>query len=96
MAVLDHDGFLAQIKARVGDDTSETALQFIGDMTDTFTDLETKATGGGENYKEKYETLAQQYKDRFFSSNPPPKPKPKETDNSENITFADLFKKREG
>ena len=39
MAKLNREQFLEAIKARIGDDTSDLAMQFVEDMTDTF-DLE--------------------------------------------------------
>ena len=36
MAKLNREQFLEAIKARIGDDTSDIAMQFVEDMTDTF------------------------------------------------------------
>ena len=69
MAVLDKDTFMTKIKAIVGDDTSDDAMSFIEDMTDTFNDLTSKSTDT-EDWKGKYEQLdkewREKYKARFF------------------------------
>ena len=36
MAKLNREQFLEAIKARIGDDTSDAAMQFVENMTDTF------------------------------------------------------------
>lgn len=97
MAVLSKEEFMARVSARIGDDTSDDAIAFAEDMSDTFADLETKANGDGTDWKAKYEQndkeWREKYKERFFSGgsdgddggdddNHEPKPK----------TFNDLFK----
>lgn len=71
MAVLSRDEFFNKVQASVGTDTSDATMQFIEDMTDTYNDLETRATGDGENWKTKYEELdkswREKYKRRFFT-----------------------------
>ena len=72
MPVLNRDDFFAKINEIVGDDTSETALSFIEDMTDTYSALE--ETGNDDRVKELEEELEatnaawrKRYKERFFS-----------------------------
>ena len=69
MAVLDKDTFMTRIKTIVGEDTSDDAMSFIEDMTDTFNDLTSKSTDT-EDWKGKYEQLdkewREKYKARFF------------------------------
>lgn len=69
MAVLDKEKFMERLKERIGEDTSDDALQFIEDMTDTYNDLEERV---GEDWKTKYEesekTWRDKYKQRFFTS----------------------------
>lgn len=73
--VLNKDEFLASIKERIGEDTSDASLKFLEDMTDTFDSL----SKGDEDYKTKYEELNKKYekldndwrdkyKSRFFES----------------------------
>lgn len=71
MAIRSKDEILEQIQSRFGEDTSDETISFLEDVTDTFTDLETRASGDGEDWKAKYEEndreWRQKYRDRFFS-----------------------------
>lgn len=71
MAVLNRDEFMNRLHERVGEDTSEAAIAFIEDMTDTYADLEKRATGDGTDWERKYRELDEswkaRYKHRFFS-----------------------------
>lgn len=95
MAVRTREEILESIRTRVGEATDDETIAFIEDVTDTLTDLETKANGDGENWEEKYrendESWRKKYTERFFSKEPEPEPDPEPK--SEPIkTFADLFK----
>ena len=71
MSVLSKEDLLSAIKTRLGEDTSDEAIKFLEDVTDTVSDLETKANGDGEDWKTKYTELDKEwrkrYTDRFFS-----------------------------
>lgn len=71
MAVKTKGEILEAIKARIGDDTSDEALAFIEDVTDTFDDLDSRLAESGD-WKEKYEKndadWRAKYKERFFES----------------------------
>lgn len=71
MAIRSKDEILEQIQVRFGEDTSDETISFLEDVTDTFTDLETRASGDGVDWKAKYEEndneWRQKYRDRFFS-----------------------------
>nr|DAF75005.1 MAG TPA: hypothetical protein [Caudoviricetes sp.] len=77
MAVRTRDEIMEAIKARLGDDTSDEALEIIEDINDTFSDYETRST---DDWKTKYDELdanwRKRYRDRFFQT-----PGNKETDN---------------
>ena len=96
MAVKSTEEIMTLIKDRFGDDTSDETLAFLEDISDTFNDLETKASGDGEDWKAKYEQndkeWREKYKERFFSKEPTPNqdPDPEPEDNSPK-TFDDLF-----
>lgn len=95
MAVRTREEILESIRTRVGEATDDETIAFIEDVTDTLTDLETKANGDGENWEEKYrendESWRKKYTERFFSKEPEPEPDPEP--NPEPIkTFTDLFK----
>lgn len=106
MAVLGREEFMARLSARIGEDTSDEALQFIEDATDTFNDLETRSNGQSEEqWQKKYndldESWRKRYKERFFSTETTPddvvdNQKDDVKDDGEKITFDDLFKEREG
>lgn len=101
MAVLDKDAFMSLLQNRIGDDTSDEAMSFIEDMTDTFNDLETRASSSGtEEWEQKYndldKTWREKYKARFFSSEEIPPTNEggeagKVEEPAEEKTFDDLF-----
>lgn len=96
MAVLKTDELLHRIKAVIGHDTSDTAIQLIEDVTDTVNDYDAR-TKDQTDWKEKYEKndkeWREKYTNRFFSADdngeqkPDPKPEPKIYK-----SFNDLFK----
>lgn len=96
MAVITREEILAELKARVGEQTDDEAIAFLEDVTDTLSDLETKAKGDGIDWKAKYEEndaeWRKKYTERFYSSdhNPDPEP-PKPDDTPKPKTFAELF-----
>lgn len=70
MAIKTKDEILSQIQARLGDDVSDDALSFIEDVSDTFSDLESKAsneTNWEQKYKENDASWRTRYRERFFS-----------------------------
>lgn len=100
MSVLDREAFFEAVQKRVGEDTSDEAIQFIEDMTDTYNDIENRAAGDGVDwearYKELDETWKRKYAHRFFSGpvtvrNEQTAIEEDEEENRENITYKDLF-----
>ena len=106
MAVLSKEEFMNRLQERIGEDTSDEAMTFIEDMTDTFNDMETRSSGNNdEQWKQKYDELdkswRKKYKDRFFNSETNPDDAKREQkddikDDGKEKTYADLFKEREG
>lgn len=97
MAVKNKDEILEAIKTRVGDNTDDETISFLEDVSDTLTDLETRASSDGEDWKSKYEEndklWRERYTNRFFSKEPEPDPKPEpEPEPEVKKTFSDLFK----
>lgn len=102
MAVRSIAEILESVQTRLGEDTSDEALAFVEDITDTLNDFENK-TKDEEDWKKKYEendaSWRKKYKDRFFGGG---KPSEEEiVDDFEGIekdeektvkTFEDLFK----
>ena len=101
MSVLEREAFFERVQNRIGDDTSDEAIQFIEDMTDTYNDLENRAVGDGTDWEQKYKELDESWKKkyahRFFSSagtariGNEPIEKDEYNDNKEKITYSDLF-----
>ena len=96
MAVRTREEIITQVRARIGEQTDDESIAFLEDITDTLSDLETKANGDGIDWKAKYEEndseWRKKYTERFYSSDQnididdnktydTPKPK----------TFAELF-----
>ena len=96
MAVKTREEILEEVKARVGEQTDDETIAFLEDVSDTLSDLETRAKGGGTDWKSKYEEndaeWRKKYTERFYSSDPDPDPKPpKPDDTPKPKTFAELF-----
>ena len=96
MAVKTREEILEEVRTRIGEQTDDETIAFLEDVTDTLSDLETKAQGDGTDWKAKYEEndaeWRRKYTERFYSSspedNPPP---PKQDDEPKPKTFAELF-----
>lgn len=102
MPVLNRDDFFNRVQERVGSDTSEEALQFLEDMTDTFNDMETRINNGGEDWEQKYHELdatwRERYRHRFYDTDnrgvpgfPGNVDEVEDTYNPEDVTLDDLF-----
>ena len=63
---------LATVSARFEGDTSDEAISLFEDLSDTLTDMETKANVDGTDWKAKYEEndaeWRKKYKERFFNT----------------------------
>lgn len=92
---------LEAIKKRIGEDSSDEALSFLEDVTDTLNDYDEKAKGDGTDWKSKYEENDKQwrdrYRERFFSGSSDndkellgAKEPPKKEEETE-VTIDDLF-----
>lgn len=98
MAVKTREEILEELRARVGEQTDDETIAFLEDVTDTLSDLETKANGDGTDWKSKYEEndaeWRRKYTERFYSSDPEPEPdigSPKPDGTEKPKTFAELF-----
>lgn len=96
MAVKTREEILAEVKVRFGEQTDDETITFIEDITDTLSDLETKAQVNETDWKAKYEEndaeWRKKYTERFYSSDPNPDPEPpKPDDTPKPKTFAELF-----
>lgn len=96
MAVKTREEIIESVRAIVGEQNDDETIAFLEDITDTLTDLETKANGDGTDWKTKYEEndakWREKYAERFYSSDPDPYPEPpKPDDTPKPKTFAELF-----
>lgn len=66
MSVKSIDEILNAVKERIGDDTSDSAISFVEDISDTLNSLSEQ-----ENWRQKYEQndseWRKKYRDRFLS-----------------------------
>ena len=97
MAVKTREEILKELRVRVGEQTDDETISFLEDVTDTLSDLETKAKGDGTDWKTKYEEndaeWRKRYTERFYSSDPDDEQEPtKPDDTPKPKTFAELFK----
>lgn len=58
---------MTMITARVGEDTSDEAISFMEDITDTLNDYETKLAGDGTDWKTKYEENDRQWREKYIA-----------------------------
>lgn len=100
MAIRTKDEILESFKGIIGESTDDNTIAFLEDVTDTFSDLETRANGDGVDWKSMYEENDKEwrnkYTERFFSSEPKNEPENKEPEEPEKpMTFDDLFKQED-
>ena len=90
---------IEEIRAVVGDDTSDNVIALIENVSDTMTELE---TSDGEEWKQKFEENDKMWREKYISrftegttepSAEPTEPttEPKEDDEEKEKTFEDLF-----
>lgn len=84
MAILNRDEFFESLNGFIGDRNDDDSIQFMENMSDTYEDLSNRATGDGEDWKQKYiendKMWKERYKSRFFSGN---------VGNSDNLGYPD-------
>ena len=104
MAVLTRDDYFTRLQTMLGSDTSDEAISFLEDMTDTYNEMEQRANGDGVDWEQRYreldESWKEKYRHRFFSSGGGSYTPPAGTDDgpdddqrrASTIGFDDLFK----
>ena len=102
MAILKRDEFFSRIESKLANDTSDEAITFLEDMTDTYNDLENKANAASSSeWEKKYNELddmwKKRYRNRFFTGDNRNVPDCDSGDNSDDykpddITIDKLFK----
>lgn len=92
MAAYTREEFLEALRKRVGEDTSDEAISFVQNMTETY---DAMAANNGEDWKKKYEEndaqWRQKYRDTFFQPAPESE-EPQTEEPKKPHTFNDLFK----
>ena len=91
MAIKTIEELMGAVRARVGEDTSDEAIAFVEDVSDTLASL-----SDAEDWKKKYEEndaeWRKRYQDRFFSPEKPNDPEPEPDPEPKKLTFDELFK----
>ena len=91
MAIKTIEELMGAVRARVGEDTSDEAIAFVEDVSDTLTSL-----SNAEDWKKKYEEndaeWRKRYQDRFFNPDKPNDPEPDQDPEPKKLTFDELFK----
>ena len=65
MAILSREDYFNRLHERIGSDTSEEAITFMEDMTDTYNDMENRTMGDGIDWEQKYHDLDESWKARY-------------------------------
>lgn len=101
MAVKTMEEILESLRGRFGEEPTDDDIAMLEDITDTFTDFETKTSDATE-WKNKYEendkAWKKKYSDRFFSKDDNGNDDPGNPDEPEDKpmkTFEDLFTVKE-
>ena len=81
---------IEEIRAVVGDDTSDNVIALIENVTDTITELE---TSDGEEWKQKFEENDKMWREKYISRFTEGTTEPTEptADEEKEKTFEDLF-----
>ena len=91
MAIKTIEELMGAVRARVGEDTSDEAIAFVEDVSDTLNSL-----SNAEDWKKKYEDndaeWRKRYQDRFFNPDKPNDPEPAPDPEPNKLTFDELFK----
>lgn len=67
MAIKSREELIAQVTATIGANTSDEAIALIEDVSDTLTDLETKANGDGTDWKSEAERIDKEWREKYVS-----------------------------
>ena len=91
MAIKTIEELMGAVRARVGEDTSDEAIAFVEDVSDTLASL-----SNAEDWKKRYEDndaeWRKRYQDRFFNHDKPNEPEPELDPEPKKLTFDELFK----
>ena len=91
MAIKTIEELMGAVRARVGEDTSDEAIAFVEDVSDTLASL-SNAEDWKKKYKENDAEWRKRYQDRFFNPDKPNDPEPAPDPEPKKLTFDELFK----
>lgn len=94
MAILTQEQFMESLRAQIGDDTSDEALAFVQNMSDTYNDLSNQVKESGnweQKYRENDTEWRRKYKDAFFKT-PSHEEQQNDSPDANTITINNLFK----
>ena len=98
MAVKTREEILESLRGRFGEEPTDDDITLLEDITDTFTDFETK-TSDATNWKNKYEendkAWKKKYSERFFSKEVDAPDNKDDPDDKPMKTYDDLFTVKE-
>lgn len=91
MAIKTIEELMDAVRALVGEDTSDEAIAFVEDVSDTLDSL-----SNAEDWKKRYEDndaeWRKRYQDRFFNPDKPNDHEPEPDPEPKKLTFDELFK----
>ena len=67
MAVLKREEIITKLTTSFGDNTSDDVIALVEDITDTFTDLENKASGDGKDWKAEAERIDKEWREKYVA-----------------------------
>ena len=91
---LSKEELIEKVKAYVGDRTDDETISLIEDISDSM-----EVTDDGENWKEKFEELDNQWREKYiarFSEPSTVKEDELEVETTETNSFDDLFEEKDG
>lgn len=65
MAVRSREELHTTLETLIGDNTSDAAISLFEDLTDTFTDLESRAKGDGTDWKAEAERIDKTWREKY-------------------------------
>lgn len=90
---LSKEELIEKVKAYVGDRTDDETISLIEDISDSM-----EVSDGGENWKEKYEELDNEWREKYiarFSEPSTDEEDELEVETTESNSFEDLFEEKE-
>ena len=95
--VLTREALMEAVKSRIGEDTSDEAITFLENVTDTLDDYDKRVNGDGTDWKSEAERIDKEWREKYIARfNAPIENKDDNTggdvEETEVKTFEDLFK----